>query len=70
MRRTMIGLDPDVDLGTVRAVADVMASHESWTPQRTAAEVQGYLAVAAGYRPFGGLPLDEQASSPPRQAVA
>jgi glycerol-3-phosphate dehydrogenase len=55
MRRTMVGLDPDVDLDAVEAVAEVMARHQGWSAERTAREVGDYLALAQRSRPNARL---------------
>jgi glycerol-3-phosphate dehydrogenase len=56
LRRTMVGLDPDVDLEAVLATAEVMARHEGWDAVRTDREVEAYLAVARAARPNTDLP--------------
>lgn len=50
MRRTMLGLDPDVPMGSVEAAAAIMAKHESWAPGRAAKEVDAYAGYAARFR--------------------
>jgi glycerol-3-phosphate dehydrogenase len=51
LRRTMVGLVPDVDLGVVEAVASVLAIHGHWDSARTQSEIDAYLDVAARHRP-------------------
>jgi glycerol-3-phosphate dehydrogenase len=56
MRRTMAGLEPEVDRASVEAVASVMAEHEGWDGERTGQEVEAYLALAARARPNSRFP--------------
>lgn len=52
MRRTMIGLEPDLDPTTVARVAEVMATHDGWDAARTEREISAFGRVAARHRPF------------------
>ena len=55
MRRTMVGLEPDVDVPAVEAVAEVMARHAGWPAERTTREIDDYLAQAQRARPNARL---------------
>jgi glycerol-3-phosphate dehydrogenase len=55
MRRTMIGLEPGVDLALVEDVARVLADEERWDRTRTQEEIDRYLTVAAAHRPASTL---------------
>ena len=55
MRRTMVGLDPDVDIGAVESIAEAMGRHLGWTSSRVATEVDDFLAVAQRARPNASL---------------
>jgi glycerol-3-phosphate dehydrogenase len=50
MRRTMLGLDPDLPIGSVEAAATIMAKHEGWERGRAASEVDAYVGYAARFR--------------------
>jgi len=50
MRRTMLGLDPDLPIGSVEAAATIMAKHEGWERGRAASEVDAYVRYAARFR--------------------
>ena len=50
MRRTMLGLDPDLPIGSVEAAATIMAKHEGWERGRAAKEVDAYVRYAARFR--------------------
>jgi glycerol-3-phosphate dehydrogenase len=50
MRRTMLGLDPDLPIGSVEAAAAIMAKHESWESGRAAKEIDAYVGYAARFR--------------------
>jgi glycerol-3-phosphate dehydrogenase len=50
MRRTMLGLDPDLPAESVAAVASVMARHENWPRGRVGREIDGYEKYAARFR--------------------
>jgi glycerol-3-phosphate dehydrogenase len=51
MRRTMVGLDPDVDIGAVESIAEAMGRHEDWSQERLAREIDDFLRVAQRARP-------------------
>jgi glycerol-3-phosphate dehydrogenase len=51
MRRTMVGLDPDVDIGAVESIAEAMGDHEGWSRERLAREIDDFMAVAERARP-------------------
>jgi glycerol-3-phosphate dehydrogenase len=53
MRRTMLGLDPDLAIESVDAAANVMARHEGWGRGRVAKEVEAYVSYASRFRPAG-----------------
>ncbi len=57
MRRTMIGLEPDLDPTTVARIAEVMASHDGWDADRTERELAAFGRVAARHRPFAASPV-------------
>ena len=50
MRRTMLGLDPDLPVGSVEAAAAIMAKHEGWERGRAAREIEAYTRYAARFR--------------------
>lgn len=50
MRRTMLGLDPDLPIASVEAAATIMAKHEGWDRGRAAREVDAYVKYAARFR--------------------
>ena len=56
MRRTMLGLDPDLPIASVEAAAAILAKHEGWERGRAAREVDAYVKYAARFRlsPGGG----------------
>ncbi len=51
LRRTMIGLNPDVGLGALDAVADVARRILGWDDARTVAEKASYRATIETFRP-------------------
>jgi glycerol-3-phosphate dehydrogenase len=55
MRRTMVGLEPDVEIGAVESIAAAMAEHLGWTANRTSIEVNDFLEVAQRARPNATL---------------
>jgi glycerol-3-phosphate dehydrogenase len=55
MRRTMVGLEPDVDVDAVERIAEAMGRQLGWTPSRISSEVDAYLAVAQRARPNARL---------------
>jgi glycerol-3-phosphate dehydrogenase len=50
MRRTMLGLDPDLPVGSIEAAAAIMAKHEGWERGRAAREIDAYTKYAAQFR--------------------
>jgi glycerol-3-phosphate dehydrogenase len=52
MRRTMLGLDPELPVASVEAVAEALAGVEGWGTARTTAEIDAYLAHAKRFRPI------------------
>jgi glycerol-3-phosphate dehydrogenase len=50
MRRTMLGLDPDLPVESVEAIAEVMTRHESWPRGRAKQEIDAYQRYAARFR--------------------
>jgi glycerol-3-phosphate dehydrogenase len=50
MRRTMLGLDPELPAESVEAIVGVMARHESWPRGRAKQEIDAYRAYAARFR--------------------
>lgn len=52
MRRTMLGLDPELRPDTVQRAAEIMAGCAAWDRARTSLEVERYLAYARRFRPF------------------
>lgn len=50
MRRTMLGLDPDLPAASVQAAAEVMSKHENWGRGQAGKEVAAYAAYAARFR--------------------
>ena len=50
MRRTMLGLDPDLPIESVDAAANIMARHEGWGRGRAAKEVEAYAEYASRFR--------------------
>ncbi len=51
MRRTMLGLDPQLTDGTVDVAAAIMGAHEGWSPARVASEMDTYLEYAKRFHP-------------------
>ena len=49
MRRTMLGLEPDLPIESVDAAASIMARHEGWGRGRAAKEVEAYCSYAARF---------------------
>jgi glycerol-3-phosphate dehydrogenase len=63
MRRTMLGLDPDLAIGSVEAAAEIMAKHGGWERGRAAREVDAYVKCAARFRlPPAGVPAGKRVS--------
>jgi len=50
MRRTMLGLDPDLPIASVEAASTIMAKHQGWDRGRAAREVDAYVKHAARFR--------------------
>ncbi len=50
MRRTMLGLDPELPAKSVEAVAEVMARHEDWPRGRANHEIDAYLKYSERFR--------------------
>ncbi|MGD0018950.1 MAG: glycerol-3-phosphate dehydrogenase [Candidatus Limnocylindrales bacterium] len=50
MRRTMLGLDPDLPIKSVEAAAAIMAEHQGRERGRAAKEVDAYVRYAARFR--------------------
>ena len=50
MRRTMLGLDPDLSIDSVERAAAVMGEDEGWTEGRAAAEIDDYANYAKRFR--------------------
>jgi glycerol-3-phosphate dehydrogenase len=55
MRRTMLGLEPELPIESVDAAAAVMARHEGWGRGRTAKEVESYVEYATRFRLPGSV---------------
>lgn len=70
MRRTMVGLEPDLDPRTVEAVAEVMAGHEGWDGARLERELTDYRRVAARHRPVAAKPPGRPTSTRAPELVA
>jgi glycerol-3-phosphate dehydrogenase len=51
MRRTMLGLDPELGPESVEAAAEIMARCCGWDRERTSNEVDSYIAYARRFRP-------------------
>jgi glycerol-3-phosphate dehydrogenase len=51
MRRTMLGLDPELNAGSVEVAAEIMGAQEGWSPARIASEVDVYLEYATRFHP-------------------
>ena len=51
LRRTMVGLGPDVGIGADEAAAAIGCRHLGWDDARAATEVEAYRAFVARYRP-------------------
>lgn len=51
LRRTMVGLGPDVGLGAVKAAAEIAGRHLGWDPSRLAQEVADYRSYVARLHP-------------------
>ena len=60
LRRTMIGLNPDLGLGADRAVAAVAERHLGWTAVRAHTEVAAYRAHIARFKPLGWHPPQDR----------
>jgi glycerol-3-phosphate dehydrogenase len=63
MRRTMVGLDPDVDIGAVEAIGAAMGRHLGWTSSRISAEMDDFLVVAQRARPSASLTSGRELTS-------
>ena len=50
MRRTMLGLNPDLPIGSVQLAAAMLAKHEGWDRGRTNREIDAYVKQAARFR--------------------
>jgi len=51
LRRTMVGMGPDVGLDVDEAAAQVAVRHLGWTEERAEREVRGYRDYLQRYRP-------------------
>ena len=51
LRRTMVGLGPEVGVGADAAAAEVARQALGWSEERAAAEIAAYRAFVARYRP-------------------
>lgn len=65
MRRTMVGLEPDLDPAAVERAAEVMAQHDGWDATRLDRELAGFGQVAARHRPFARSGLAQQPERAP-----
>ena len=65
MRRSMIGLEPDLDPATIAAVAEVMGSHDGWDAARMDQELAAFGRIASRHRPFARPSSDDAEARAP-----